>query len=278
MKDALTDLIKFTKKLRIAQTGFRMTLKEAYPYLEKTDVNDLLRNISTELDLLLSSSVISKSARIEIPAESSYKKAVVLTRNPGLKRPHEHCSAVEFHTIYGLDENGNIYNEVKEEKISLSVLKGNEQIKQDKLNNFWLYLRKLCGIRDIAKTLIESDFYDLEDLIKDKGVYFQLKDSFIVILSRHFIIEMKGKNKNEYSQKLNSEDLGEYSEEEKQWGSYPSVKSLENFLYSFEELDEILQGLEKRKGKIVRELKTLLSNLQEENKSYKIVQKLLKKT
>ena len=158
----------------------------------------------------------------------------------------------------------------------MSILKGDKRIKQDKLVNFWQYLKRLCNIRKVLESLIVEEWYEPKDLIKDGKACFQVKDSFIVLGSEHFKIEIKQKN-NSY-ETLKSERLADYSEEDSKWDQYPPIHSLEIVRDFFKKYDEILQDLNERKGKVVKLLKALLQNLQEENKPYKIMQKLLIKS
>lgn len=274
MINTFSHLVRSKDQLAKAQKAFKESLNQTYPNLEVEDTSVLLKDIGEELDLLLSSAVIYKTGRVEIPAKTGWKSSVVLTRKPGLKRPYESYPVIEFHeNISEITKEGDLkFPDGREDYfIELSCLKKNKKIEQKKLGRFYFFLDRLLKIKAVAEDFL-VDYYRAGD--NERKV--KVGSYEIVPLHRHFVIGgqvLKGENK--HWETWESNEMFSFSEE-KTWGRRFSLSAQLAMIEDFPKIHEALLLLDYQKGLVLDVLKKLLKELKEENKPFRILEQLTK--
>jgi len=285
MKDLLKNLLDAKSGLFKAQKEFKKALKERYHYLIDENTEDIRKDINNELELLLSSSTRLASTRIEIPSKGiGYNEAssLVLTRKPGLKRPHESYSSIDFTEIDEIDKNGDLRilpdpteRNDKEGFVKLSFLKTSGNMKQDRLISFYSFLKETVALSKEFKTFVSYHHWSDDQLPKVK-----CGDHLIQLDNQGFELHIKNyKAKTAYeewnkieSSKLTNYDPNEFEEEE---DSDDLHEPLTTMLAQFEIFDEVLLTQNERKKVLMQKAEDLRNRLLEFNKPYKILKKLL---
>lgn len=275
MKEILKRLLDRKKDLCISQGLFTKTLEDRYPSLISKDSDNDKKNLEKELECLLSSSVKFRSGRIVIRAPRiSWKKKVMLTRNPGLKEPNYSYKAFDLIEIKEIDEDGNLLkaknNWADLGKVMLGVLKKSKKIDQEKLTAFYKFLKEtLVWKKDLDK-LINSGY-------KDEKTFISIGSSRIKIHSRDFeigILKPLGERKYERFDYLMSHEFIEYDSNGRTGISNQVM--LTDFWEHFKQFDKALKEAERSKTKLIKQSKNLFERLKEYNKPFRVLNKLLK--
>lgn len=274
------DLIEVKVFLSSLQKEFIENLEATYPSLEKKSTSWFQKKISSELDILLSSSVLNKSGRFRIPANINYGKEVILTRTPGLKRPHESHPAFENYEVRFINkETGSLFiGEVKRGEtdrgcIRLGVLRSESKIKQNKIQEFYKFHDRFFPIKEKIRNFIKDSYSDYEVSNVDLG---KIK---IAIHSQHFTLYLKdGKKKNDW-ENWQSEKIFGFDDFNRGW--YGIVKlNLQKELVSGSSRERVckeLLKLDQIKSEIVKDLNDILISLRDENRSFRFLNKLTEK-
>jgi len=307
MKEELRILLDSKARLFQDQKNFSRVLSKRYPCLISENLKIFEDDLNAELEFLLSSSLVSKSGRIKIIApQLSNAEIVVLTRNPGLKYPHQSYSAFKPSDISEIDEQGNLlgikeYGDEKRGKVILSALKGMGQINQDKLENFYIFQKEFIVWEKDRKTFIpvhsyrvsneeggvkigdhRIDFYDKGFqlyILKDKnekgyGRWTEIKSSVLKLYKvENWNDSYNDDEMNEDNEELNPEAIGR-SRRNKSL-EIEDQKELISVLNDFESFDKVLLEFENDKVTLVSKGKDLLRRLQDYNKPFRILNKLI---
>ena len=274
MKEIL-DLVSAKENLREAQDKFVKKLNADFPCIEKSDTTHLLDEVSSEFELLLSSTVKSKSGRIIIPAKTGWKDGVVLTRNPGLKRPHEQYTVLKYSSVAEIKEDGTLlFGELQSErKIELGFLRTILTINQEKLEDFYKFLERFLKIKGVLCSLIENDNWKLK---KEEGtslrkVHGLEKDLWVILDSQHFLVGWSVKDRDKY---WVSKEMPDFTDAHSYSYRDMSIEKERFIADNFVKIEKILKELEIEKLSSVQKIKDLLKELIHYNKSFRILQKL----
>lgn len=296
MKEDLTTLLDLKGKLLQAQKNFARVLRKRYPFLMRENLEKWKREISSELDFLLSSSVKPKSGRIVIPApDLGYKKEVVLTRNPGLKYPHESYSAFHLYDVARIDKNDLIVSDrydKKLPKVHLSKLIDHFQIDQEKLKSFLDFMEEFVKWSRKTKNFLCEGVYDDDDekygiKVGEHKITFQAKGFKLKML-----VDKREKGYSRWDEigafniksyrvaeweRFDSDYDGDEEEEDNEEIEKVQIENqslLLKFLGSFEAFDKVLVSQEAQKKEIVELAKSLFQRLQDFNKPFRVLLKI----
>ena len=272
MKKILKDLLDSKQKLFDIQKVFVKALDKRYPNLMKMDVDTLEREINNELDFLLSSALRIKSGRILISAlRNSWNKEVVLTRNPGLKRPHAFGRDILFTEVNKIDANGDLEMGEPEDfrySVKMSILADSNIILQDKLKVFYVFLRNAINWKGDTEDFIVQRYH-----CPDKSLTLG-RNSKAQIYSKDFSLRIYDSASRDYDQIEASkiQDFESGVREEKLY--YQNI--LSKVLEDFDNIDKALLAIELRKKNLINLGKELLKKLKETNRPTRVFHKLLK--
>ncbi|GAI03749.1 unnamed protein product [marine sediment metagenome] len=270
MKEILKQLLDSKENLWKAQRLFSRILEQRYPALVQEDSQEFERKINDELQFLLSSCVKYKTGRILISAPKlGWKKKVVLTRNPGLKYPHECYEAFKLIRIKNIDQEGNFigadWND--KAKIMMGVLKNSDQIDQEKFRKFYELLELAIIWQNRTDQMMNNGCSD------DKKKVMVGEDR-IKIYNQHFelgILKPKDKGKYDRWEEIDSYEIIDYASDK----DINHQDMLTKFWKKFEDFDEALKSQEKLKAELIKRAENLLKDLKDFNKPFKVLMKLI---
>ncbi|MCK4307261.1 hypothetical protein KAW50_03425 [candidate division WOR-3 bacterium] len=277
MIKTIQELVKTKRALDTKSRAFDSVLKRTYPCLVKDSIRSLAVDVDQELDLLLSSSLIHKSTRICFPAKTGWKKEVVLTRNPGLKRPYESDVAWTWFLSHSIKDSLKFKREAHE--IDLSSLKENPKINQERLEYFRNSLKRLSEISKKLEGFLRfyKHGYYGPDTGEDTSQHAVNKDLSITVEDdTGFAIDRKRKGKGDKKDPdaWESDSFKDF-ETERGYGSPPELEIQEECAKNWGIIHKKLLKLEERKREFVKQLKELLADLKDFNKPYRVMQKLM---
>lgn len=288
MLKEITDLLVTEQNLRVHQVAFTTTMKSKLKHLCTESTDEMQGSIQIELELLLSSSLKYKTGRYKFDATGiNWKNALVLTRSPGLKAPHESYSSCNFSSILSIDKNKNLrykergYQSSSEDgraTIKLSILLKEKNVHQNKLKSFYDFLERYIKLCKILKDKLKIKNYNH---YSDSDVEWEpIAETKIGILLAPMNYRFVFKNNNENSTRsslfVDSETMHTYLErDEGHYSSGCQVRELEMLTKSWEPLWKQLLILDKQKGVVGSDLCKLIKDLKEVNKPFRLLQKLV---
>lgn len=283
MKQVLKDLLDSKQKLFDMQEFFTKTLEKSYPTLTKVNSDELKRQVNKEIEFLLSSTVRIKSGRVVIKALNfEWTKEIVLTRNPGLKRPYDRDSVFSLTNIILVEKNGDIvrmdrYNSNRRGIIKTSMLKESDLILQDKLKDFYVHLKKIVEWTKILNSFISPSYGDenIKIILENKSRIKICDDHFSFLI---YDPESKERNNSDRLDEINSTRLTDYTRHD--YGENPRVAGQEPLLKLWKDydlFDKALMSAEKKKKDLIRIGKNILKELIVYNKPVRLFNKLMEK-
>lgn len=280
MKKVLKELLDSKENLYKVQRFFVKTLEQRYPNIVLKDTEDFEKKINDELEFLLSSCVKHKTGRILIDYPSGRKKELVLTRNPGLKFPHESYQVFSLVDVKGIDKEKNLLSHNNREKVFTGRLQNSGQIDQEKFREFLKFLKKVIVWKENVDQVI-SDRYG------DKGIFVPVGKHRMKIFHQNFELGILNpeKGKQTYSAKwleIQSYQIPNYSadrgwdqQNQQDKGEITDQEMLIQVWRKFKDFDRALKREEKVKGKLIKEAEKLLEDLISFNRPFKVLIKLI---
>ena len=280
LKQTLENLVSCKQNLKKAQEIFVSEWKAAFSFLWSEDVDNYVKELDNEFDYFLSSCLKFKSTRIVMPASNFFYGKMVLTQNPGLKAPYFQSSSVFFTRAKIILPTGDIdfgiKDEIKREKkiLSLSVLRNNKAIRQEKLDLFLNLLQKSIDWNKKKVALITRNtyfpYYDSENIEKNT---ISRENYKIILYSRSFSIK-----------------FGKYMIESDAFCHYPGMRGdgipddtesknhieiLSDVLKNLPQITADLNQLEERKKKLVISVEELLKELKKVTNGFKLLKRIV---
>lgn len=287
MKQELQTLIKTEEALFNSQIKFKEQLKKEFKCLSEDDLDKLFSTVNNELNLLLSSTLKYKSNRFVLKAkDQNWKDELVLTRNPGLKPPHDGYVSLNWEEVEEIQSNGNLIlhgrDEYSEKAAKLACieffpLKSEKNINQEKLLEFYSYLNIYLEIvKTVRANLFETHQYNRWRNKKEEPTLI-VESVGIVPYSIDFsfrIKEIKNKDKDS-SNVLPASTVHAFKSNDDSYSSSPSLSDLKEIFKNYDKLEIGLMALEQTKKEIVLKLNNLIDKLKSSNKSFRLLQKLI---
>ncbi len=267
ISESFQRLTELKEELSRQQNSFKRVLEKTYPVLMTIDSDALLSDMDSELDALLSSSVINKTGRFLLPAKGGWKKHVVLTRNPGLRFPHESYVLVQWSEMTELRQ----YRILKKSQnssygvteIDFSSLVGNPKIDQVKLQKFIGFLKGeyFSLSRRIRDQIVRwctspqncTAAVDLE--IGHVGICADNRSFYLVYDSKSGTVTWSAHRFADFNNcELENEEL--------------------EIVRNWDKIHAVLLKLEEKKGKYMAQLKKWIDDFKDENRAFRVLNKL----
>lgn len=287
MLKEITDLLTTEQNLRVHQETFTDTMKSKLEYLCTKDTDELQGLIHGELNLLLSSSLKYKTGRFKLDAKGmNWKNLLVLTRNPGLKAPHEGYTNCTFGGVLKIDKDKNLVyskyhgygnTDSKIPIIKLSSLLKEKNINQEKLESFYNFLERYIGLCKVLKNKLKIKTYQLYSDSEMEWIPVVGTEIGIALnpINYKFIFKNNSKNSTRENLFIDSETMHVYLESEDSYSGGCPTEKLNMLVKGWPNLWKQLLVLEKQKKTLVLDLYKIIENLKDTNRPFRLLQKLV---
>jgi hypothetical protein len=281
-----------------SKQGIKKLLRELFPTVMFISQRKAEDSVEKELDVMLSSAITIKTGQFWIPVTNRYSEKMSLSRKPGLRFPHLSGRNYEWRETVTICENGNLEGNISSRgyysygtkrtegppTLSLSVLKNDKHIDQQKFTDFYGYLAQFLKILDgKSKELSDDDRDDKTRFRKGELIMLTPRDQGFQLFVKYTDSEGKIESAEIRSSELYNFGLTSYSgdyydTEEKIKQEDFKMRSewriLETLQHNFNQVIDMLTAFETIKNGYVNQLNSLFKEINDANKAFRLMNKL----